>query len=213
MTGELTSASRQREVKVGEGVGKSTPQATDEQIKLISRLILALDDPDQHKRRQARLKLMGLGQPAMPAILRTLAHGPENSRWQVAKALSQLQDPATAPALVQALQDESFGVRWLAAEGLIGMSCDGLEPLLEALICDSDSVWLRDGAHHVLHAMHDNGLEHEACAAAELVLCALEGSEPAVEVPGAAGAALEKLRKSKGESAEPSEGEADEATG
>ncbi len=213
MTGELTSASRQREVKVGEGVGKSTPQATDEQIKLISRLILALDDPDQHKRRQARLKLMALGQPAMPAILRTLARGPENSRWQVAKALSELHDPATAPALVQALQDESFGVRWLAAEGLIGMTCDGLEPLLEALVCDSDSVWLREGAHHVLHAMHDNGLEHEACAAAELVLCALEGPEPAVEVPGAAGTALERLRKSRGEPAEPPDGEADEAIG
>ena len=192
-----------------EGAGNNSPQATDEQTKLIARLIMALDDPDQHKRRQARLKLMAMGQRAMPAILYTLAHGPENSRWQVAKALSQLQDPATAPDLVKALRDDSFGVRWLAAEGLIGMSCDGLEPLLEGLICDADSVWLREGAHHVLHAMHDNGLEHEACAAAEQVLCALEGSEPTVEVPWSAQAALDKLREAKGQPPEPPEARED----
>jgi hypothetical protein len=83
------------------------------------------------------------------------------------------------------------------------MACDGLEPLLEALICDADSVWLREGAHHVLHAMHDNGLEHEVCAIAEQVLCALEGPEPAVEVPGVAGSALEKLKKARGHQAQP----------
>ena len=180
-----------------EGAGKDAPQATEEQTKLISRLISALDDPDQQKRRQARLKLMAMGPLAEPAILAALSHGPENSRWQVAKALSQLQDPGTAPALVKALQDESFGVRWLAAEGLIGMSCAGLEPLLEELRCDSSSVWLREGAHHILHALHDNGLEHEACAAAEQVLCALEGFAPAVEVPWAAEHALEGLRAAR----------------
>ena len=181
-----------------EGSGRSNQPPSDEQSRTIARLIVTLNDPDQSKRRQARLSLMGLGQAAMPAILDTLRHGPENSRWQVAKALSQLADPTTAPALVEALRDHSFGVRWLAAEGLTAMSCDGLQPLLAGLICDADSVWLREGAHHVLHAMHDNGLEKAECAAAEDVLCALEGVEPSAEVPFRAEAALEKLRRARG---------------
>ncbi len=172
-----------------------TQQIPGELERRVRALIAELDDPDLKKRRQARLELMALGQPAMPAILLTLSTGSENARWQVAKALSQLQDPATAPALVKALRDKSFGVRWLAAEGLIGMGCDGLAPLLEGLIDDADSVWLREGAHHVLHAMHDNGLEHEACAAAEKVLAALEGVAPAAEVPWAAEAALERIKR------------------
>jgi hypothetical protein len=178
-----------------EGGRNNLQPVTDEQTRQVSGLIAALDDSSQQKRREARLKLMAMGQVAMPAILSALFRGPENSRWQAAKALSQLRDPATAPALVKALQDNSFGVRWLAAEGLIGMGCAGLEPLLEGLICEVTSVWLRDGAHHILHALHDNGLEHEACAAAERVLVALEGGEPTAEVPWAAEMALKTLRK------------------
>ena len=159
-------------------------------------LITQLNSPDQKIRREARLKLLGLDPASRPALVFTLRHGTENQRWQVAKALSQLQDPATAPELVTALKDESFGVRWLAAEGLIGMTCDGLVPLLEALVESADSVWLTEGAHHVLHELHDNGLEREACAAAESVLTALEGVELSVEVPWAAQAALERLKKS-----------------
>jgi len=196
-----------------QGSGNERRPAADDQSRAIARLIVLLNDPDQAKRRQARLGLMALGQAAMPSILNTLKFGPENSRWQVAKALSQLADPSTAPALVQALRDHSFGVRWLAAEGLTAMSCDGLEPLLAGLICDADSVWLREGAHHVLHSMHDNGLAETECAVAEDVLCALEGPAPASELPWKAEAALEKLRQAHGQPAELPENPCDCAEG
>jgi hypothetical protein len=163
--------------------------------KEISALIAKLDDPSRPTRREARRRLFALGQAAMPAIITTLFNGPENSRWQIAKALGHLHDPAIGPALVKALQDESFGVRWLAAEGLMDRGSDGLGPLLEGLIADSDSIWLREGARHVLHFMHESGLEREAYAAVEGVLAALEGGEPTVAVPAAAEIALKQIEK------------------
>ena len=79
-------------------------------------------------------------------------------RWEAAKSLSDIADPAAAPALVQALEDPETGVRWLAAEGLIRMRSACLQPLLHALTERADSVWLRDGAHHVLHDLAKMGL-------------------------------------------------------
>jgi HEAT repeat protein len=178
-----------------EGVKQTIPQAGEDLDQEISSLIAKLNDPSRPKRREARRKLFALGQPAMPAIIATLLNGPDNSRWQIAKAISELHDPAVGPALVKALKDDSFGVRWLAAEGLIHLGRDSWVPLLEELIVNSDSVWLREGAHHVLHTLHDSGLEPEADAVVEGVLVALEGGEPTFTVPGAAGTALGQLKK------------------
>jgi hypothetical protein len=53
-----------------------------------------------------------------------------------------------------------------------------------------DSVWLREGAHHVLRSLHDRGEESEAI---QETLRALEGIEPVIEVPWAAAEALKHL--------------------
>jgi HEAT repeat protein len=97
--------------------------------------------------------------------------------------------------LVQALEDEEPGVRWLAAEGLVALGRDGLEPLLQALEGGSDSVWLQAGAHQVLHTLVREGVADEVAP----VLEALEDIEPAVEVPMASYNALMELRKQTGQ--------------
>ena len=56
----------------------------------------------------------------------------------------------------------------------------------------SDSAWLREGAHHVLHTLAEEGLRAELSP----ILAALEDIEPAVECPGAAETALSNLRGS-----------------
>ena len=53
--------------------------------------------------------------------------------------------------LVQALEDDEFGVRWTAAVVLAQVGDDALPPLLHALTEQHESTWLREGAHHVLH--------------------------------------------------------------
>jgi HEAT repeat protein len=112
-------------------------------------------------------------------------------RWEAAKALSELADPASAPALVQALTDERFDVRWLAALGLIALRQAGLVPLLDALEHASwDRVLLRDGARHILRAQ----LGGPYGSVLAPVVAALEGPEPGVTVPLSAYRALGALR-------------------
>lgn len=65
-----------------------------------------------------------------------------------------------------------------------------LQPLLHALTeRAADSVWLRDGAHHVLHDLAKMGLAEGMAP----VLTALEGIEPTATVPGEARRALDTL--------------------
>jgi HEAT repeat protein len=80
---------------------------------------------------------------------------------------------------VQALEDSDFGVRWLAAEGLVKMGDAALAPLFMALEKRADSTWQREGAHHVLRIMADRGASDWVAP----VMAALEGVEPVLEVP------------------------------
>jgi HEAT repeat protein len=156
----------------------------------IHALIATLSDEDGRVRQRARWALVDIGESTVPPLIEALADKRERVRWQAAKALSKIGSPVAGPALVRALEDKSFGVRWLAAEGLIALRREGLVPLLEALVSRSDSAWLREGAHHVLHTLSEEGLHAEASP----VLAALEDIEPVVECPGAAEIVLNRLR-------------------
>ena len=148
---------------------------------------LARDDPLVRVR--ARHWLEAIGRPAVPALIEALADPSSQVRWEAAKALGRMGDPAAAPSLVRALQDRGFGVRWLAADGLIALGPAGLVPLLQALVKRSGSVWLRQGAHRVLHELARGQLKDVL----QPVVAALEGIEPSLAVPPAAEAALEAL--------------------
>jgi hypothetical protein len=51
--------------------------------------------------------------------------------------------------------DEETSVRWAAMESLIHMGRDSLRPILEKFIKNFDSLWLREGVHHILHVLKD----------------------------------------------------------
>jgi len=108
--------------------------------------------------------------------------------------LDVIQDPAAVHVLVEQLKDDNAGIRWAAADALIALRRDAIHPLLEALMRDFDSLWLRQSAHHILHVMEDAGKLNEA---EEKVFEALEELESAVVVPWAAEKALESLRHKK----------------
>jgi hypothetical protein len=78
----------------------------------------------------------------------------------------------------------------VAAKGLIALGRRAVIPLLEALEGEADSIWMREGARHVLHSLIRDGVAEEA----EPVLAALEDIEPSIETPMAAHNALEALR-------------------
>jgi hypothetical protein len=159
-----------------------------------SHLILFLGHENGWVRHHARECLVVIGKPAVPELIKALQNTNEDIRWEAAKALSQIKDPRAAPALVKALSDKNVGVRWLAAEGLIILRGAAVTPLLLELIEHPDVIWLRQGAHHVLHGLTKKRIYSQQSAP---VLEALEGLEPAVKVPFVAKNLLDTLAKQK----------------
>jgi HEAT repeat protein len=161
---------------------------------MISSLVADLSKKDGAVRERARQSLVAIGAPAVTYLVEALANRNELLRWEAAKALGEIGSPAAAPALVAALEDEVFDVRWLAAEGLIALRGEGLVPLLRALVERPDSLWLREGAHHVLHDVSRGRLEEVL----RPVVAALDDIEPSVEVPFAAKTVLSGLMEVEG---------------
>jgi HEAT repeat protein len=157
----------------------------------IRALIVDLGSKDGMVRVRARKSLVAIGKPAVGSLVEALASKKELVRWEAAKSLGQIDDPTTTQALVKALEDDMFDVRWLAAEALIIIGKEALVPLLQALTQHSDSLWLREGAHHVFHDIEKARFEKIV----QPVLAALEDVEPSLEVSYTAEKALEALAK------------------
>jgi HEAT repeat protein len=151
----------------------------------------ALSSHNDAERLKARHSLVALGRTALPSLLEALQSRHDLTRWEAVKALTEIGDPESAPALIKTLADEEFDIRWLAAVGLIGMNIKALKPLLHALMDQRDSHLMREGAHHVIHDLAKGELRKYLLP----VLAALEGVDPATEVPGVAFRALEMLEK------------------
>jgi HEAT repeat protein len=166
----------------------SDSKATKANIKL---LIADLASKDGVVRVKARQQLVAYKKQSIAPLIRTLSNKNDWVRWEAAKALSQIGNNKAIKALLESLSDEKFEVRWLAAEGLIRIGRKAIVPLLETLVNNSDSYWLREGIHHVLHDMNTGKITEVL----RPVLGALEGTEPSLEVPPAAQKALDTLIK------------------
>jgi HEAT repeat protein len=154
-------------------------------------LIARLGSRNGVERQHAREALIRLGEPAIGPLTAALSADRSILRWEAAKAFVELRAPAAAPALVRALTDKDGDVRWLAAEALIELREAALQPLFESLMACTDSVELRDGAHHVLRALDRAGLSDIVAP----VLEKLDSCEPELTVPFSAEAALARLEK------------------
>jgi HEAT repeat protein len=157
----------------------------------IESLIFDLTNKDGIVRIKARRQLVAYKAQSVPYLIKSLSDGNDWVRWEAAKALGQIGDPSSIQALIKALLDERIDIRWLAAEGLIRIGRKAIVPLLEELVSNSDSSRLREGIHHVLHDTHLRNLGKIS----KPVLIALEGPEPALEVPIIARSVLESLTK------------------
>jgi HEAT repeat protein len=160
----------------------------------IETLIAQLQSKKWVERQRARIALEKIGRRAAPRLIELLSSRNERLRWEACKALGSIKDPSAAASLVRALTDDSMEVRWLAAEGLIALEEKALVPLLQTLEVDFESTFLRQGAHHVLHALERKRRLNEKTLA---VLDTLRFLEPKMEVALAARMALDSLRREK----------------
>jgi len=157
----------------------------------IDTLIENLASPYQTIRKRSRDSLVMMGTMAVKPLIELLEHQNYHVRWEATKALGEIGHPAAAVALVKCLEDEYLDVRWRAAEDLIAFGQAGLLPLLQALIARPRSVRLRQSALHILRALNLTIL-HDLTTP---IVAALEGVEPAMNVPHAAHLALQALPK------------------
>ncbi|MFI5252202.1 MAG: HEAT repeat domain-containing protein [Bacteroidota bacterium] len=157
----------------------------------IESLISSLGNENAEIRREARDLLIAMGEATVPYLISELSSPKEHTRWEAAKALSDMKHHASAEALVSALGDASGDVRWVAGEGLIAIGDKSLEPLLRELAFQYNSVEFRTSATHVLHAL--STLEYYATL--RPVLAALEKNIMSYSLPVAAYEAWERLRQ------------------
>jgi len=161
----------------------------------VDELLEQLHSHDGEKRERARWQLVTLRSVGVFPLIDALEDPDWHVRWEAAKALHDIADPRAAPALVRALRDRRFGVRWLASDALIALKEASLPALLGALVHQGDSVLLRNGAHHVLHDLNRGHVSREMAAVLRPVIEALESIEPSVTAPVAAQKALDELPK------------------
>lgn len=169
---------------------KTNESAAEADQRTAESLIDALLSKNAAEREQARTKLIALGHAALIPLLHKLNDPHEHVRWEAAKVLQGIADPAAVDALAETLDDESAGVRWTAGEALIAIGWEGVKQVLVVLLRKSDSTSLCTAAHHVL----SHFAKQKSGEFLKPVLERLEGAEPAVSVPLTALTALQELR-------------------
>lgn len=100
---------------------------------VLERLGKVLSTGDENQRYWAVRALVGIGREATPLLLRLLARGAKPMRTHAAVAMGEIGDPAAIPALVEALGDEVWQVRFHAFEGLVAFG-EGAFPALSAAL-------------------------------------------------------------------------------
>lgn len=102
-------------------------------------------------REKARLALVSKGKDMIDYLMEYISHPKHTYRWEAVKTLEGINDPAAIPLFVQALEDDESDIRWIAAEGLIRLGEQSIEPLLKAIIETENSSFVLSGAHHVIY--------------------------------------------------------------
>ena len=125
--------------------------------KTIEELINDLANSDGIIRQKARYELIKMGNPALDYLLELQSSDKHLARWESVKAISEIGSRESVPILINALEDEEFDVRWLAAEGLIDIGHSTVYPLLKSFISNKGSVHLKEGVHHVLKGLEMRG--------------------------------------------------------
>jgi len=122
----------------------------------ISELIEELGGDDGRKREKARAALVKKGKDSIKPLKKQLDHPKHLYRWEVMMALKDIAGEELIPLFIKKLYDEEGDIRWIAAEGLIQEGAKAVNPILKALLEDTESVFLLAGTHHIFRELHNN---------------------------------------------------------
>ena len=120
----------------------------------IKKLVETLCDDDGLKRKEARQKLVKIGETTLEYVNDLLEHPKHICRWEAMKVIEEIGLPASIPVFMEALEDDESDIRWIAAEGLIRTGEHSLKPLLNLVIEKYDSIFVLNGVHHVFYELN-----------------------------------------------------------
>jgi HEAT repeat protein len=121
----------------------------------LEELLRDLEGNDGVARLRARETLAVIGEPALASLIELLGDPEPRLRWEAAKALTQIPEPAAIPGLLSLLGDRRTEIGWLAAVGLINLGNRSIPPVLQALTENAGSKPFRQAAHHVFHDLSE----------------------------------------------------------
>lgn len=120
-------------------------------------LLENLSNSDGLVRRSAREILVRFGVGVIDYLGQLIEAPKYITRWEAVKSLAEIHNPLSIPWLIKALEDESDDIRWLAAEGLISLGKEAVEPVLKRLIEKYPSLNTKEAITHILKVLQSRG--------------------------------------------------------
>jgi len=118
----------------------NTQPSTDANLQSLMKM---LESKDGLVRQKARIALVEMGDPAVIPLSEALKHSKlDHTRWGAAKALGEIVDVRSIPALVHALDDTDADVAWLAGVALKKVEKAAWRILLSSRWARAISLWL-----------------------------------------------------------------------
>jgi len=110
---------------------------------------------DKDVRAVATCTLVGIGTPAIPALMKLLNDDEWVIRYRAAEALGGIRDTGTIDALILLTADQKDHVRYMATKALSQMQDSRVVPVLIRMLCD-DHIYTRKIAAMGLLAAGDS---------------------------------------------------------
>ena len=118
--------------------------------RILSILYDLIDVSNYNEHHKARKSLVKESENILPVMHKLANSNYKTTRKEAIKIVQIIGHKSSIPVLINMLEDDETEIRWIAAEGLIKIGRDSIEPLLKQLIANSKSYYLRRSAHHVL---------------------------------------------------------------
>jgi hypothetical protein len=122
-------------------------------VRVVQLIKASLDTTNVAKKLISRKTLVRLGKSILPQMYILLESEELPLRMEAAKIIELVANRTSIPVLIGLLEDTEFDIRWIAAEGLIKIGRRTIRPVLRAVRDGENSIFLNEGAHHVLNSL------------------------------------------------------------
>ena len=157
--------------------------------KTLSQLYNLIDVSDYHKHLKSKEYFIKQGQAILPVMHKLMCSEHKVIRKEAIKVVRKIANRSSIPPAIRMLSDPESEIRWIAAEALIHIGRLSIKPILEALVMNGESYYLRQGAHHVLKALIE---KEDAKELKQLLKMIRHDTEIPERIPVKAALALEK---------------------